>query len=180
MSPRYTAMVRRYWTRYRPLATSRLPDPETFFGALGTQIATAVTALSAQMQGSDWPGETHLEKIGRVNAIRRQAEEQVLAELLYSAAPELSPIEELEELLAQLPSSEMIMDALTQIDVDAQAQADLEDAGTVLLSVEQIAQKRELEMLLPLVSVADLDALTPQEVAARVQALRPFWTRQQV
>lgn len=172
-SPRYTATARRYWTRYRPVAASQLPDPEAFFHQLGAQIATAVAALSWQMQGPDWPGETHLEKIGRLNAAKMQAEEQVLAELLYSAPPELSPAEELQELLADLPSSEMISDELTQIDLDAEAQADLDEAEVVRFTAEQRQRKLELERLRKLMSV-DPESISSQDAAARVQELQPY------
>lgn len=171
-SPRYTAMVRQYWTRYRPAATAQLPDPEAFFQRLGTQIATEVAAFAHQLQGGDWPGETHVEKIGRVNAVTNQAQERVLAELLYSAAPEMSPVEELEELLAQLPSPEMVREDLTQIELDAQAQAEAQDLTTVLLTAEQAQHRRRLLELLDLVVVADLETMSGEEAAARVQALR--------
>lgn len=176
MSPRYTAVVRQYWTRYRPAATSQLPNPEAFFERLGTQIEAEVSDLTARMQGPDWPGETYLDKVGRLNSARSRAEEQVLADLLYSQPPELSPNEELEELLAQLPSPEIIEQDLDQIELDALTQAEADDSTTVALTVEQAEQKAWLQRLLPLVQVSseDLDSMDPQEAAARIQALRPF------
>jgi hypothetical protein len=47
-----------------------------------TSRATEATA------GADPAGETHLEKVGRLTAAQRQAEEIVLKDLVYSQAPE--------------------------------------------------------------------------------------------
>lgn len=44
---------------------------------------TRVDDLAYQIEGPDPVGEGYLEKVGRLNAAKRQAEELVLAELVY-------------------------------------------------------------------------------------------------
>ncbi len=173
-SPRYTAMVRRYWTRHRPAATAQLPDAEAFFRSLGTQIATQVVSVSHQMLGEDRPWETPMEKIGRVNATTKQAEELVLADLLYSAAPELDPVEELEELLGRLPGTSLIDDALSDMEWKAQERAETEGSSQVWFTPEEEQERQRLLALRPLVDLSpeQLDAMSPQEATARIQALR--------
>jgi hypothetical protein len=173
-SPRYTAMVRRYWARHRPAATSQLPDAEAFFRSLGTQIATQVVSVSHQMLGEDRPWESPMEKMGRVNSTTKQAEELVLAELLYSATPELDPVAELEELLGRLPGTSLIQDALSDMDWNAQERAEAEGSSQVWFTPQEEQERQRLLALMPLVdlSTEQLDSMSPQQAEARIQALR--------
>ena len=65
-------------------ATPRSPAPRTYFTGLGEQAAGEITCLRAQMRAQDGnpPGEGHLARVARLNALRKQAEEIVLAALV--------------------------------------------------------------------------------------------------
>lgn len=90
---RYVTAARDWWEQARPTELSSMNDPETFFSTLASQIEARILDLSADLAGPDLAGETYLEKVGRLNAARAQAQEMALDELVYSIGPE----EDLEE-----------------------------------------------------------------------------------
>jgi pimeloyl-ACP methyl ester carboxylesterase len=93
----YQMLARTHWTRYAPTRTAALEDPEEFFRALGGQVHAQVTALAVTLAGPDLPGESYLAKAGRLQAARLQAEETVLAELVWIWEPEHSAAQAREE-----------------------------------------------------------------------------------
>jgi hypothetical protein len=68
--------------------------PGTYFTDLGEQAAGEITRLWAQMrvQAANPPGEDYLARVARLNALRKQAEEVVLADLILMP-PERDAIE---------------------------------------------------------------------------------------
>ncbi|MCM3487593.1 TnpV protein [Kocuria rosea] len=71
-----------------------IPDPDRWFEALGEEAAQRVGELMMELAGPDPVGESYLEKVGRLNASKMQAEEIVRAEML---TPDPSVQEEPEE-----------------------------------------------------------------------------------
>lgn len=96
--------AREHWTRWAPSRLAALPDPETYFTDLGLQVETQVSDLAAMLAGTDPMGETFLQKVARLTAARRQAEEVVMAQLVWSADPEL-PLDEAREEFEQTTAS---------------------------------------------------------------------------
>jgi len=92
---RYVTLARSWWEQARPGELSSMNDPATFFSTLARQIETRIVDLSADLAGPDLAGETYLEKVGRLNAARAQAQEMALDELVYSIGPEEEPEEEI-------------------------------------------------------------------------------------
>lgn len=80
----YATMARRHWERHAPARLAEIADPETYFRDLGEQIETQVTDLSVRIAGADRAGEDYLGKAGRLTAARKQAEEAVLTDLVWS------------------------------------------------------------------------------------------------
>lgn len=78
----YGAMARRHWARWLPERYAAISDPDSFFLNLGEEAASQIADLAADLAGSDPPGEGYLEKVGRLNMARLQAEEIVLPELI--------------------------------------------------------------------------------------------------
>jgi hypothetical protein len=93
----YEALAREHWTRYAPNRVAALEDPDEFFQTLGAEVHQQVTALAATLAGTDLPGESYLQKAGRLQAARLQVEETVLSELVWINDPELSPDEAREQ-----------------------------------------------------------------------------------
>jgi hypothetical protein len=71
-----------YWRNDLPNRYAQIPDPQTFFTDLGEQMATQVDQLTQAIAGPDPPGETFMDKLGRINTARAEAEEQVIRETL--------------------------------------------------------------------------------------------------
>jgi hypothetical protein len=77
----YGAQAKRHWARWLPNRYSQIPDPEAFFTDLGEQVWARVDELSRALAGEDPPGETYMEKLGRLNMARLNAEEAAMKEL---------------------------------------------------------------------------------------------------
>jgi hypothetical protein len=73
----YAAMAERHWRRWLPTRVSAMSDPSSFFSNLGDEVASRVEELTADLAGDDPPGETYLDKVGRL-----RAEEMVLPEMV--------------------------------------------------------------------------------------------------
>ena len=86
---KYAHMAIRHWQTFLPDRFQAIPENEreAFFAELGEQAAAEIEGLQQQLAGPDPKGEGYLEKVGRLNAARMQAEEKVLAELIL-VAPE--------------------------------------------------------------------------------------------
>lgn len=89
----YGAMARRHWARWLPERYAAISDPDSFFSSIGQEAATRIADLALDLAGSDPPGEGYLEKVGRLNMARLQAEEIVLPELIL-LPPELGADED--------------------------------------------------------------------------------------
>jgi hypothetical protein len=82
------------WRTTAPAEYALIPDPVQWFEALGEEASVRVEDLTRELAGPDPAGETFLEKWGRLNAAKLQAEEIVRAEML---TPDPSVQEEPEE-----------------------------------------------------------------------------------
>lgn len=87
----YAAQARRHWQTHLPQRYRQIEDPETFFTELGEQIAEQIQQTAAAIAGPDPQGETYLDKVGRLNMARLQAEGQVLREMLPDPQTDLRP-----------------------------------------------------------------------------------------
>lgn len=84
----YGQLAMTYWQRHKPTAFAAIPDPEVFFSTLGETVATQVDELADHLEGPDHADEGYLGKVGRLRMAKLQAEEAVLADLVYSSPPE--------------------------------------------------------------------------------------------
>ncbi|MGJ9401919.1 TnpV protein [Arthrobacter sp. KK5.5] len=79
---KYGKFAQDTWKMLAPTQYALIPDPEAWFQKLGEEAEDSVGELSVQIAGPDPQGETYLEKVGRLNAAKMQAEEIVRAEML--------------------------------------------------------------------------------------------------
>lgn len=105
---KYGALAKRHWARTDPDRYAQISDRQAFFASLGQQAAQQIEELAATFAGPDVPGETYLEKVGRLNMATLRAEEVVLADLILIAAPE--DLEEQDE-----PATDVISDVRAAI-----------------------------------------------------------------
>lgn len=81
---RYGQIAKKHWTEFRPNELATLPASEEFFSTLGQQLESQILDLAYKLAGKDTPGEGYLEKVGRLNAAKMQAEEIVLTETVFA------------------------------------------------------------------------------------------------
>jgi hypothetical protein len=77
----YGVTARKHWIQWLPTRYSELKDPDSFFSDLGEEIQIRIEELSQSLAGDDPPEETYMEKLGRLNMARLNAESAVLREL---------------------------------------------------------------------------------------------------
>ena len=78
----YGKFAQEAWKTTAPAEYALIPDPDQWFESLGEEAAQRVGELMMELAGPDPVGETYLEKVGRLNASKMQAEEIVRAEML--------------------------------------------------------------------------------------------------
>ena len=91
---KYGKFAQETWKMTAPSQYALIPDPDEWFRKLGEEAMQQVGELQYQIAGPDPEGETYLQKVGRLNASRMQAEEIVRAEML---TPDPSVQQESEE-----------------------------------------------------------------------------------
>ena len=79
---KYGRQAQEAWKTASPTQYSQIQNPDEFFTNLGEQAQEQVDELQIKLAGPDPKGEGYLEKVGRLNAARNQAEEIVRYELL--------------------------------------------------------------------------------------------------
>lgn len=111
---RYGALARRHWQAAAPSRVAEIPDPETFFETLGEQVETRIETLADALERQENPSQDdgYLETAGRWRAIRKQAEETALAELVW--IPPMEAELTIEEQLGELPSPEMLDESILE------------------------------------------------------------------
>ena len=85
---KYAKLAMSHWKRTDPDRYATIADPRTFFRDLGEQAQTQIQDLAERLAGPDQPGEEYLQKVGRLNMARLQAEEAILTELVLISGPE--------------------------------------------------------------------------------------------
>ena len=78
----YGRMARDHWQRWLPQRYSQIEDPNSFFSTLGEQVNTRIADLTLDLAGEDPPGETYMQKLGRLNNAGQRAREMVLPEMV--------------------------------------------------------------------------------------------------
>jgi hypothetical protein len=94
---KYAHMAISHWQKTDPDRYQQIPDSEReqFFSELGERAETEIQQLQSALAGPDPVGESYLEKLGRLNMARLQAEERVLADLILIPGPETSEEDDL-------------------------------------------------------------------------------------
>ena len=94
---KYARLAMSHWQRCSPRRVRALEDPTAFFTDLGEEVQAQVSDLARLLAGPDLERETYREKIARLQAATRTAEEVVMAQLVWTPAPELTLTEAREE-----------------------------------------------------------------------------------
>lgn len=94
---RFGVAAQRHWAAHAVARVAEIPDPSRFFTDLGETVQAMVSDLCRTLARPDPAGETFADKLARVGSARRQAEEIVMQQLVWVAAPELPLAEAREE-----------------------------------------------------------------------------------
>ena len=80
----YGAMARDHCRRWRAASYAEITDPDSYFTDLGDRVAQEISDLWARLRARSGnpAGEDYIARVGRLNALRKQAEEIVLADLV--------------------------------------------------------------------------------------------------
>jgi TorA maturation chaperone TorD len=118
--------VRDYWTTVRSEQLSQMDpsDADRFFEELAQQITDRTMDLATSLEGSDEPGESYLEKVGRVNRASSAARERAWSELVYEPFPSTSDQE------SEAPTDH---------------EASLNEMARALREEQDLAEQRELD-----------------------------------
>lgn len=109
---KYGRQAQEAWKAASPERYSQIQDPEEFFTRLGEEAQEQVDGLLPKLAGPDPKDESYLEKVGRLNAARNQAEEIVTYDLL--SPPETEDEDGEDE--AVNPSIQQYLDSMAEID----------------------------------------------------------------
>ncbi len=86
---RYGRLAHDHWKSTDPGRFSQIQDPDEFFSDLGETVEFQIQDQQLHLAGPDPATPEHgLEKVGRLNMARLQAEEVVLADLVWLTPPE--------------------------------------------------------------------------------------------
>jgi hypothetical protein len=78
----YGRMALDHWRRWLPERYSQIEDANSFFSTLGDEVATRIAGLTLELAGEDPPGETFMDKLGRLNNAAQRAREMVLPQMV--------------------------------------------------------------------------------------------------
>lgn len=177
----YGLLARDHWRDYAPNQYQELVDAgeaEAFFTELGQTASDRISAIRQQLERELPKDLPYLEKVGQMNVIRKQAEEIVLGEMVYSVHEDSDdPVLRLEMMLNQLPSESMIQDLLNELYDQHEDLAESNGLGPDAPMIEE-HQERETR-LLAMRKAIDLggrepEELTPEEAEERIPMVRPF------
>lgn len=90
MNP-YGRTAQQHWQQHLPTRYAQIPDPQSYFTQLGEEIQEEIEQRAATIAGDDPPGETYLQKLGRLNEATLTARSDVLRERLPDPEAEDPP-----------------------------------------------------------------------------------------
>ncbi|MDQ2850162.1 MAG: hypothetical protein M3Y49_05390 [Actinomycetota bacterium] len=98
---RYGQMAMDHWKTWLPARYSLLGDPASYFSSLGDQVEEMILSHVAALEAANadaMKGMDFLARVGTLNALQAQAEEPILAEMVFlDPEPILSEQEEWEK-----------------------------------------------------------------------------------
>ncbi|MFF9157644.1 hypothetical protein ACF1AB_36100 [Streptomyces sp. NPDC014846] len=80
----YGRLAQQHWQEFRPVSIAELDDPEAFFTELGKDVQAEVRArwTAERLSAPAVTRESYLERAGRLQQMRHEAEADVLRELV--------------------------------------------------------------------------------------------------
>lgn len=169
--------AQQWWQDHAPSRYLQLDDPEGFFTSLGEQIAEQVETISTALEATLEKALPYMQRVGQLRAIKNQAEEAAMTELVWSVAAEPANLsEQLEEILGQLPGVMEIDRALERMQDQAETIAEASREDEPIWANWMIEDRDALLVLRPLVNLtgSQIETMSGSELASRIEALTPW------
>lgn len=90
----YGKIAQENWKTLVPKEYEQISNPEEHFAQIGETAMQQVQQLQDELAGPDLKNEGYLEKVGRLHAAKKQAEEIVREETLTPARSDWEPTQE--------------------------------------------------------------------------------------
>ncbi len=153
---RYGMLAREHWTKHAPSRVAQLENPDEYFESLGEQVAERVETLARLLEDEHSPSPDYLNQVGRLNAIRRQAEEVALNDLVWLTFDqvEYDEVEAASQELGELPDRAELERQIRYL------QEDQSDPDSALLTA--VYEERLAQMQQALARIVELEAKIPE------------------
>lgn len=78
----YGQRLMKAWETLAPDQYAKITDPNHHFSTLGEEAQELIEDGVSQLPSNSLPGETYLQSVGRINAMKQQIEENVMRDLM--------------------------------------------------------------------------------------------------
>lgn len=168
---KYGVMAQNHWILHAPRRYQELKDPTEFFARLGEELADAIIRIVELQEQALPPSLPYWEKTQQLLQIRRQAEETVLRDRIWTVSePSLDPEIRLEEILDQLPSPAMVITELRRIDDQVARSCEESKVEFGYTQEEQLRHNRLLQLRDLLVMAENPDLSWEDRIQAAEEA----------
>ena len=116
---RYGVQAMRHWQQIDPQRFQAIEDPQEFFTTLGAEVEREIETLAAAIAGPDRLGESYLEKVGRLNMAKFNAESDILRERVLIAGPDEDRQEPVRGLSADMFELQMRLNQMSDEEIEA-------------------------------------------------------------
>lgn len=175
----YGYLARTWWENHAPNRLASLDDPTTYFTDLGESIAGQVAQIEKHLLRNREPVKGYLEDVGTRRMIRKQAEEVVLSDLVWSVTEPSSDLrEQLDEMLWDLPSPLMVDDIIDQDKARREDEAEMR-GKPVLMTLEEEHQLAYLEGMKKAVTLTTpLEEMSQEQLEQKIAEVTPYLEQQ--
>ena len=116
---RYGVQAMRHWQQTDPQRFRAIEDPQEFFTTLGAEVEQEIETLAAAIAGPDRLGESYLEKVGRLNMAKFNAESDILRERVLIPEPDEDREEPVTGLSADMFELQMRLNQMSDEEIEA-------------------------------------------------------------
>ena len=124
---RYSMMAQRHWARLLPRQYAAIGDPDSFFTALGEEVARQIDDLTGELAGETGQGDSYLARVGQLVAARAIAEELILPQRVLPEA-ELAADDDQEDVQSECGERPVVVDrnhpSWAEVDAEQQERID--------------------------------------------------------
>jgi hypothetical protein len=140
---RYGMLALEHWTKSAPSKVAQLENPSEFFEDLGEQVGERVATLSREIEAQTPAKPDFMDQVRQLTAIRKQAEEIVLTDLVW-LAPDQVEYDEAEAASQELGELPDLAELERQIRYLQEDQSDPVSALLTAVYEERLASLQEM------------------------------------